>query len=608
MADFDPDAYLAAPFDPDKYLQGTTAAPPAAPAAPPPERSIFGKLANALGAPDPYAAPDPNGVNATVGRIASTVLTGLPDLAIKIQNAGLNPFDMPGRIANKALGIEAPDASVPEVGPYVRAAAGVPEMPADASTTRKLLEGGAAAIASGGANAAGQAFKAAPTTLEALRPAAAALTRGVIAPTVGSYYGGEVGGAVGGDTGALIGSLAGGLGPAARVTRQASTRAGAKPDAAAIAAIAERENIPTTAGLLGGPAVQAQEKALSGKPGAANVIRAARGDTLAGLRDAVQRAIEERQALPAVTPETADIHGVASKARAGGSDASSAAQARLMERVTPTAQVDVTPVLAELEAIRRETDPGTAAPIVARIEHLKEMFPRDAQGNVISATADYQRFKDWRTGIGRRSQGLDPVPGRFNARIYEAATNAMKDTAVKAGVHPQEFDLAQGITRNQMRAGEITEQYDKTLGNTMADAAGPRGFAKWWYSMTPQEQTAIAGPQKQRFDDFARLSKEFNYPTSQTGLTQAVGSQVGEGAARVVGAGIGTLLGKKLGIPGGEAIGAAVGSYGKTPLNWLQAKMLEGQGRKRAMLQDVRPVSMDELRAALTAASRGANY
>lgn len=604
MADgFDPDAYLAStPFDPDAYLKKQQ---PAAP-----ERSVFGRIASAIGAPDPVTpgtpAADPYDTRSTVGRIASTVVTALPDLAIKIQNAGLNPFDMAGAVANKVVGYTPPETKIPETGPILRQIIGTPELPADASTTRALLEGGASALFSGGANAAGRAIAAAPTLLAAAKPAAAALARNVVAPTVGSYYGGEAGGAVGGETGALVGSLIGGLAPTARTARAQATRAGAKPDAGEIAAAAERQNVPTTAGMLGGADVAAQEKALSGKPGAAGVIRGARGDTLTALREAVQRAVDERQALPPVSPETADIHGVASTARAAGSDASSAAQARLMERIGPEAPVDVSPVLAELERVRRSTDPGTAAPIIARIEHLKEMLPRDAQGNPIGTTVDYQRFKDWRTALGKRFANLDPVPSRYSGAIYEAATNAMKDTATQRGVHPQEFDLAQGVTRNQMRAGEISEAYDKTLGNTMADAAGPRGFAKWWQSLSPQEQSALAGSQRGNFADIARLAREFNYPTSQTGLSQAFGSQIGEGASRVVGAGIGSLLGKTLGIPGGEALGAAIGSYGRTPLNWLQAKRLQGPGRRRAMLEDVPPTTLDEIRAALTAASAGA--
>jgi len=544
--------------------------------------------------PEPSSAPpalpfmsrdDPYSARSTIGRIASDIVTGLPDLAIKIQNAGLNPFTLPARVADRFLGIERPQTPIPEIGPYVRSAIGVPDLPEDASTMRRLAEGAGTVVGSVGTGA----------------PAASrSIVRDVVQPLVLSNVGGAAGGAVGGDTGALMGSIAGGLYPSARA--QMASR-GARPDAAEIAAAAERQNVTPTAGMLGNEGVQAQERNLSGRTGATGVISNARTQALEQMREAVGRAIEQRQALPALTPETADIHGTATAARAAGTDVSSAAQQRLMDRVGPTSQVETGPVLAEMERIRGTTDPGSYAPIEARVEHLRQMLPRDPQGNVTGSTVDYQRFKDWRSGLGRRMQNLDAIPSRFSGGIYDTATGAMRDTATAAGVHPQEFTLAQDITRNQMRAGEIQDRVDRTLGDTMANAAGPRNFARWWTNLTPEEQARLGGAQAPALADVARLAQSYNYPTAQTGLTRAVGGQLGDLSSRAIGAALGSLLGKT-GLPGGYQIGAAAGAAGMSPINWLRARMLEG-GKVRAMAAGPRPMTMDDLIGAMQAANIG---
>ena len=553
-------------------------------------------------APSPAAAlDDPYSARSTIGRVTSDIVTGLPDLAIKIHNAGLNPFTLPQRagnaLADYLTGTTTPaPAPVPEVGPYVRKAIGVPDLPEDAGPLRRYGEAAATMLGSVGTGA----------------PAASrSLIRDVAAPLALSSAGGAVGGAVGGDTGALIGSVAGGLYPSARA--QMASR-GARPDAAEIAAAAERQGVKPTAGMLGDLNIQARERNLSGRPGAAGVISNARTSALDQMREAVARAIEERQALPAATPETADIHGVASAARAGGTDASSAAQTRLLEKVGPRTPVDVTDLYASLGRILNQTDPGSAAPVATRMGHIRDMAEQYRtldtlqRGGPVDPNAPlavpYEQFKDWRTALGRRMQNLDPVPGRFANQIYEDATTAMRDAATARGVHPQEFALAQDITKGQMRAGDIQEQFDRSLGDTMASAAGPRKFARWWSGMTPEEQARIGGAQAPTLADVSRLAGAYNYPTAQTGLTRAFGGQLADVGSRAVGAALGSLLGKT-GLPGGYQIGAAAGAAGMTPINWLRAKMLEG-GKTRAMAAGPRPMTIDDLIASMQAANIGA--
>jgi hypothetical protein len=245
--------------------------------------------------------------------------------------------------------------------------------------------------------------------------------------------------------------------------------------------------------------------------------------------------------------------------------------------------------------------------------HIRDMVEQSrmvqaAQGRPVDPnaplTVPYEQFKDWRTALGRRMQGLDPVPGRFSNQIYDEATGAMRNTATAQGVHPQEFNLAQEITRNQMRAGDIQEQYDRSLGNIEMSAAGPRQFGRWWASLTPEEQASLAGSQNSAIADVVRLSRAYNYPTSQTGLTRAFGGQLADVGSRAIGGALGSLL-SNTGIPGAGQVGAAIGTAGMTPINWLRARALEGN-RASAMAGGARPVTIDDLIAALQAANIGA--
>src|SRR5262245_5918122 len=207
----DPDAYLAAgsTFAPDAYLKGQQ--PPVAA-----DKAAADKIA---------ALDDPYSARSTIGRVATDIITGIPDLAIKIQNAGLNPFTMPARVADKLLGTERPQTPIPEIGPYVRSAIGVPDLPQDASPMRRMAEGAATMVGSVGTGA----------------PAASReIIRDVVKPMVGGTVGGTVGGWVGGDTGSLLGSIVGGVYPSARAQMGAR---GARPDAAEIADAAQRQGV-----------------------------------------------------------------------------------------------------------------------------------------------------------------------------------------------------------------------------------------------------------------------------------------------------------------------------------------------------------------------------
>lgn len=563
------------------------------------------------------ALDDPTTARSSVGRVASYVATGLPDLVIKAANAGLLPWDIPGTVADYFTGTKRERPQIPEIGPAVRSAIGVKDLP-DGNTARNLAEGAAAALFSGGASGAGRALGAGN-----YGQAAGAIARDVVAPTVGSYYGGEVGSKYGGDTGALIGSLVGGAAAQTApsiVRRLAEQRyaSGARPDAADISAAAQRQDVTPSAGMLGDKGTQALERRLSGQAGSAGVIANAR-DTAAGqITDAANRAVEARRAIPAPTPETADIIDVANRARAGGQDVTGAVQTDLMNRIGARSPVDVSNLFADLGRVSLQTDPATAAPIKTRMGHLQDMAVQHrlvetlANGGKVDPNAPlvvpYEQFKDWRTRLGKGMQGLDPVDSRFRGQIYDTATQAMRQAAIDRGIPGALFDTAQGITTNEYRAGTMADKIASTLGTE--GARGPAQFNRWWEGLTPEEQVKLAGPQRGAMSDISQLAQAHNYPTSQTGLTRSVGGQLAANAWRLI-----SSLGlagaaHALGIPGGEVVGATIGAAVPEGYANVRARALQSDLARRGMSGQfspwVNPMSRDELLAALTAANVGA--
>lgn len=588
----------------------------------------FVKVADAyrqLRMPSEAVQPDPYSFVNTAGRIASDAVLGLPDLLVKLQNAGLNPLEpAPMRELRQRAQAAGQPGLQTEFAPRVRSAVGVEELPEDASTTRRLSEAGMTALLGSGGGGALGALSRAGTVGEALTGAGGALLKNVAVPTATSFAGGAVGEKYGGETGALIGSLAGGVAPG--LARNVPTRAaeayygrGARVDAPEIAAAAERQNVTPSAGMLGGKSVQATERRLSGQAGSQGVIANARDTAANQITQAAERAVEARRAIPAATPETADIVDVANRARTGGQDVTGAVQTELMNRIGSRSPVDVSDIYANLGRIQGQTDPATYGPIATRVGHLREMIMNDQlrealmrggtpPAGVTNLTVPYEQFKDWRSKLGARLQGLDPIDSRFQGQVYDEATQAMRNAAIARGVPGPLFDRAQEITRNQYQATTLADKIASTLGTE--GAAGPRQFSRWWENLTPEEQTKLAGPQQGAMSDVARLAGAHNYPTSQTGLTRSLGGQLGSQVWRLISSLGGAGAGHALGIPGGEVMGAVVGGAAPEAVANIRARMLQSDVARRGMTGQRTPIGramgMDELLAALQAANIGA--
>jgi hypothetical protein len=611
------------------------------------------------------APNDPNSAGNTATRIGVGAVAGIPDILTAIGNAGVR--------ASKNLpswgmaGVRPEDnKEAPSLGQMLNRTFGK-ELPADASTTRQLLEGGASALLGGGASSIARAAGAAPTAIEAIMPALRAFTRTTAAPTIASHYGGHAGQALaekfGWDpqTGQLLGSLFGAT---------AASKAGELParytdwryrgqgndNAAEIAAAAARQGVTPTAGMLGNESIQMRERALANRPGAMGYINDRRTGAREDIASALDRAAAARGSTDPEPTRGSIGYNVAEVARGGAQELgniSSAGQQSLMNQVGPRSPADISGVLAAMERLRNQTDPGTAAPIDARIGTLRQMLPRDPEGNILSTDVPYERVKDWRTALRERSQNYDPVPGRFAGQIYDATTGAMRDAAVNQGVPAERFNNAQARTAGIMGEGGPHEQltdvagrepsaaysylqggeqnpgrlrmlqatgnpaldsvfgdYLRRMGNQTLNTAGARGpinFANQWDRIHPEARDVIAGPQAGSVNDVSTLARSFDYPTSQTGLGRTVGP-IAHGAARAItGSEIGGALGHATGIPGAGTAGRVVGAYAQMPISSLRARMLQSPTALNALAGGPRPAgsptSISDLVAALNAAA-----
>ena len=466
---FDPDAYLAAApapsaggFDPDEYLKKKQAEAPLG-------TGYFGrKYADEMN--DPYS------MRSTIGRVATGIVGGIPDLAIKFQNAGLNPLDYVGKGVDYMLGTETPTAKLPEITPLLRQATGTPDLPTDASATRGFLEGAAQVAASGGARAVGTAIQNAPTAAAAVLPAAQAAGRYVAAPVIGSTVGANLGEMIGGEKGQLIGSVIGGGLPSVKPSVMVERYYGrhARPDAPNIAAAAERQGIEPTAGMLGSERIQDLERSIAGRGTGPfpNPVINARERTLVQMREAADRAATARGAQhPSPTPGTIgeNVLSTAEQTAADLRGQSRTVQGGLMGQIGPDAPVNVAGTYAALREQIGRTSPDVAAPMNARLAALEQMMPRDQAGRVITGAngeinVPYQRFKDWRSNLGRGTQTQEPVRAGHLDQIYGPATDAMRETAVSQGVHPAQFDAAMGVTRSLTGSGGPVKYFEGIAG------------------------------------------------------------------------------------------------------------------------------------------------
>ena len=447
---------------------------------------------------------DPYSVGNTAGRVGTNAAAGIVDTAGGAINAvadlgektGLfhrsepTTITVPPTYTWRGIGhaiapsmVDAPTEPVtrtfgdrvPSLAQGKRSAIGVDELPQDAPTSRRLFEAGMSAMLPN-ARSLLEVVKAAPTVGSALASAGSNIARNVVAPTVGGAAGGALGEKFGGEAGGYFGSVLGGLG--AQYGPRAATGAVeryyskfGRPDAAKVDADMRSIGGKSSAGMLGNEDVQTLEREMAGQRGSSGVILRSREGALGAIRNAADEAATARGATdPQPTPGTIGqtIVDTADQARQGLADRSSAVQQGMYDR-TGNAPVNVARTYAALRSEIGSTDSITAGPMVTRLRALEDMMPRDRNGQVVlgqngEINVPLNAFKDWRGGLGARTQTLEPVPGKHLDQIYGPATDAMREAAVSQGVSPAEFDMTQNVTRSTMGSGGPAKYFGKIAG------------------------------------------------------------------------------------------------------------------------------------------------
>jgi hypothetical protein len=560
----------------------------------------------------PNATPtDPYSAGNTTRRVVAGAATGLPDVAIAVGNAGVRASkSMPFNLGMAGVRPE-DNQEAPYLGPKLNAVMGGQELPADASTKRRLLEGGGSALLGGGLSAVRAAIQNAPTLMRSIIPALTATNRAVVAPTVTSHYGGEYGGkfadSMGFDkeTGALIGSLLGGSATAVpgviQNARHASYAGQGKPDAAAIAEASRRQGIDPTAGMLGNVDIQGRERALSGQIGAMDYINNRRQGAIDQMNTALDRITTERGAVTHEPTEASVGQAVTEASRNAADDLrlrSEADQQRLADMVGRDTPVPVQGVYeAGWDAMPSQSVPGRQALDFRLNDQLTPLLNRDVADGPpnMPLAAPYEPFRNYRTDLGKSidtAQGGRMPP---TSQLYAPATEAMRGVAEQQGVPRQDFDNIQGRTRQVEQTGGDFEWLDKlanrepgsafnyleagarnpdrlgmleatqrpevpgimgdylrmiqqsTLGRN--GARGPINFAESVSAprMDPAALDVIAGPQVGDVRDVATAARAINYPTSQTGLTRSTGPTANRAAGVITGSEVGSGIGSAIG-------------------------------------------------------------
>jgi hypothetical protein len=598
---------------------------------------------------------DPYNADNTINRIVTGAATGIPDTVIALGNAMQRMRGEP---------------EAPYLGPKMLAAGGGVPLPEDAGWGRQIAEGSGSALLGGGASAVKSAIRNAPSWLGSIVPAAKTLLSSTVAPTVAANAGGQAGGAIGGETGALLGSLLGGAasnaGAAVKTSIYNRYAGQGKPDAPAIAAAAARQNIPETAGMLGNADIQHQERQLAGRPGAVNYINARRQSATDAMGAAIDRVATARGSTdlePSQASIGQNLKDIAATSAEDLKARVSAEQQQLEDRIGFHTEVPVRDIFhAGYAQMPSLSIPGREAIDYRLTNHLAPLVTRDAAGQPIldatgSPTVKYGLLRQWRSDLGRSfEQGKYPAA---TAQLYEPATNAMGNAAARAGVSPQEFMDIQSRYRNAMGEPQpgvpnyraLTDiagkeespaynylhggannpsrlvmlegtrhpqlpatfgDYLRMIGNQTlgkGDARGPINFADRVSApkMDPAALDVIAGPQAPDVRDIASVARATNYPTSQTGLTRAMGGVGDSLVNKLIGSEVFGKVGEVLGV--GNTAGRIVGLGAGPAFHYLQARLQQGPTARDALAG--RPQApgtvfdVNRLRAALIAANAG---
>jgi hypothetical protein len=539
------------------------------------------------------------------------------DFGVALTNAGLNPLNWPadyirGKLENAGVIAPTQFKPIPEPGAVIRQSLNVPEQ---ASTPlQRAAEFGAEAVSGGLPAIARSVIRAAPGLAPKILAGARALATNVAAPVAGAQLGGEIGGQMYGETGRMAGSLLGGAGAqsgagllgrgVSSVASRYDPRQYAASDAANIQRIGENQGVPPTFGALANRKGVALERELMGQsPG----IEAQSNAMLDAMQARGKALVQERQALPARTPGNAEVINQAEQARVGGGDVSGRVQQYLEDQVGQKA-VLTQPVENALLALRNKMDPNDwNATVKPRLDAIQQMNPVDPATGARIPYARYEQFKNWRSNLGKDLLDMPGMQAKYHGEVYEPATQAMRDTAIRAGVPGEAFDTAQAITKSQEAAGRLSELLRTTMNAEKAPNA--RQFADKIDNLVandPGELEKLGGNNVQALKELALLARRYDYASVKGGGAKIMANVPTRFGPPVIMGTIAHMLGA------GPLATVLVGSAANKAFPSIEGQILESKWARNRMTAPpagpagpTGPNSFDRVLAAMSAANQG---
>jgi hypothetical protein len=396
----------------------------------------------------------------------------------------------------------------------VRSIAGIPEMGADASMGRRVLEGllpMTGNIVGGAVNA----YRAAPTMIQGLGSAVGSIAnRAVVAPalaTGGSYLGEQAGG----QKGAFLGGLAGGMSPALleRPMQYAAglfhRAANAAPEGNPVVPSAtqvgkasqqlsdalgkytgDKEGIEPTFGMLSGPGGMETQKTLAafGSPPAAS----AEEYPLEFMPKLADLAVIQRRELPNRSlpgdplGDNVDVLRLAQQAAAQRASPADTHDRGVIDAMQGwiknnmgNQNTDMTEVRMLMQELADETGHSTnITALQGKIKSLDQIAPPkvDPVTGETRYITDFGRARQWASDIGKATQapeGTRPglAAGQFK-QVYGAAKNAMQQAAIDRNVSPNALNTAMDIEHRELSAQDLGQLMLKTI------KSGKSTFAK----------------------------------------------------------------------------------------------------------------------------------
>jgi hypothetical protein len=249
------------------------------------------------------------------------------------------------------------------------------------------------------------------------------------------------------------------------------------------------------------------------------------------------------------------------------------------------------------------------ATVKPRLDAIQQMNPVDPATGARIPYARYEQFKNWRSNLGKDLLDMPGMQAKYHGEVYDPATQAMRDTAVRAGVGGEAFDTAQEITKSQEASDRLAELMRTTLHKEKSkNAASFADKIDNLVAKDPGELEKLGGNNVDALKELSILARRYDYATVKGGGAKVLAGQTNRFGPAGIAYGLTHML---TGSPT-LALGAGVGAAKVMPS--LEGRLYESKWARDRIAQGpaapgprapTGPNSFDRVLAALSAANQG---